>query len=67
MKNYIVVGFEIDIDNIGRYDNLTDHEKHELALSNEDAVIYDNTKTFFQELNDGFVDTENKKWYLIKI
>jgi hypothetical protein len=66
MKNHIVVGFPIDIDDNIDYNALTDRQKHELALSNDDAIIYDNPKDFFAELNEDLVDTENVLWFLIK-
>ena len=66
MKNHIVVGFPIDIDDNIDYNALTDRQKHELALSNDDAIIYDSPKDFFNELNEDLVDTENVMWFLIK-
>ena len=68
MNKHIVVGFEIPIgDNVPNYHSMSDRQKHECALNDETAVIYDNPKTFFEELNSDYVDTENKFWFLIKI
>lgn len=69
MGKHIVVGFNI-MDNEGNcpnYENLTDREKHELALSDESTIIYDCPNDFFIDMNMDLVDTENRFWYLIKI
>ena len=66
MKNHLVVGFPIDIDSDIEYNSLTDRQKYEMALENQDAVIYDSPKDFFNELNEDIVDTENMYWFIIK-
>ena len=66
MKNHLVVGFLIDIDSDIDYNSLTDRQKYEMALENQDAVIYDSPKDFFNELNEDIVDTENMYWFIIK-
>lgn len=66
MKNHLVVGFPIDIDSDIDYNSLTDRQKYEMALENQDAVIYDSPKDFFNELNEDIVDTENMYWFIIK-
>lgn len=63
----IVVGFPIEIDNGVNYKECSDRQLHEMALVNQDAVIYDSPKDFFTELNNDFVDTENMFWFLINI
>jgi hypothetical protein len=63
----IIVGFEIDIDSNISHKELTDRQKHELALYDENAIIYDCPKDFFDDMNNDMVDTENRLWYLIDI
>jgi hypothetical protein len=38
-----------------------------LALYDENAIIYDCPKDFFDDMNNDMVDTENRLWYLIDI
>lgn len=67
MKHQIVVGFPIDINNVVKYKNCTDHQLHEMALENDNVVIYDYPKDFFTEMNEDLVDTENMVWYMIDV
>lgn len=67
MKKQIVVGFEIVLDSNISYNKLTDRQKHEMALYDENARIYDCPKDFFADMNEDLVDTENYLWYLIDI
>lgn len=66
-KKQIVVGFEIQLDSDISYNTLTDRQKHEMALYDENAIIYDCPKDFFEEMNADCVDTENYLWFLIDI
>lgn len=66
-KKQIVVGFEIQLDSDISYNTLTDRQKHEMALCDENAIIYDCPKDFFEEMNADCVDTENYLWFLIDI
>ena len=69
-KKMIVVGFPIDFEPFKSkeyYDGLNDRQKHEHALEDEEAIIYDNVNDFFNEMNEDLVDTENNYWYLIQI
>lgn len=66
-KKQIVVGFEVDFDNNISYNELTDRQKHEMALYDENARIYDCPKDFFADMNADLVDTENYLWFLIDI
>ncbi len=66
-KKQIVVGFEIDFDSNISYNTLTDRQKHEMALYDENARIYDCPKDFFADMNADLVDTENYLWFLIDI
>ena len=66
-KKQIVVGFEIDVDSNISYNTLTDRQKHEMALYDENARIYDCPKDFFADMNADLVDTENYLWFLIDI
>ena len=66
-KKQIVVGFEVDFDNNISYNELTDRQKHEMALYDENARIYDCPKDFFADMNADCVDTENYLWFLIDI
>lgn len=63
-KGHIVVGLSVDY---GRQylENLTDKEKHQTALYDEDAVIYDTPETFFNAMNNDLVDTENLYWFML--
>ena len=67
MKKQIVVGFEVDLNCNVSYNDLTDRQKHEMALYDENARIYDCPKDFFAEMNEDLVDTENYLWFLIDI
>lgn len=67
MKKQIVVGFEIQLNNDISYNTLTDRQKHEMALTDDNAVIYDCPKDFFNDMNADCVDTENYLWFLIDI
>lgn len=49
------------------YNELTDRQKHEMALYDENARIYDCPKDFFADMNADLVDTENYIWFLIDI
>ena len=66
-KKQIVVGFEIDLDCNISYNTLTDRQKHEMALYDENARIYDCPKDFFADMNADLVDSENYLWFLIDI
>lgn len=66
-KKQIVVGFEVDFDNNISYNELTDRQKHEMALYDENARIYDCPKDFFADMNADLADTENYLWFLIDI
>lgn len=66
-KKQIVVGFEIQLDSDISYNELTDRQKHEMALYDENARIYDCPKDFFADMNADLVDTENYIWFLIDI
>lgn len=69
MDKRIVVGFSIEIEEKSReyYDKLSDRQKHEEALEDETAVIVDNVESWFNDLNDDLIDTENYWWYIIQI
>lgn len=67
MKKQIIVGFDVYTYGKSFLDGLTDRQKHEIALVDCDAVIYDCVEDFFNTLNDNLVDTENMRWYCIKI
>lgn len=66
-KKQIVVGLPIEIDSDIDYNKLNNRQIHELALSDENAVIYDTPNDFFNELNEDLVDIENMFWFLITI
>ena len=66
-KKQIVVGFEIDLNNDISYNTLSDRQLHEIALSDENACIYDCVKDFFAELNADLVDVENHLWFVVNI
>ena len=66
-KKQIVVGFSAFDFFRKDLDKLSDREKHEYFLNSETSISYDSPNDFFNELNDGFVDTENYFWYLIEI
>lgn len=66
-KKQIVVGFEINFGCNISYNTLTDRQKHEMALDDANAIIYDCPKDFFEEMNADGVDTENYLWFLIDI
>ena len=66
-KKQIVVGFSAFDFYRKDLDKLSDREKHEYFLNTETSISYDSPTDFFNELNDGFVDTENYFWYLIEI
>lgn len=65
----IVVGFSTETFSKDVLVSMTDNQKHEWALNdeNEDCVIYDSLNDFFNELNDDLVDTENMYWFTIKV
>ena len=69
-KKMIVVGFPIEFESYKSkeyYDSLNDRQKHEHALYDEEAIIYDNVNDFFNEMNEDLVDTEHNYWYVIQI
>lgn len=66
LNNFIVVGFSIFGYNPKVIKKLTDRQKHELALSDDEyAVIYDNVNDFFNDLNDKVVDI-NMRFYIVQ-
>lgn len=67
MCKNIVVGFPCETYSKNVLGSMTDHQKHEWALNDEDCVIYDSLNDFFNEMNDDLVDTENMYWFSIKI
>lgn len=67
MAKQIVVGFPIDYYDLFELNQMTDRQKHELALSDESCYIHDNVNDWFSELNVDFIDTENIYWFRIAI
>ena len=66
-KNIMVLGFPIDTYSKTYLDKLTPHQLYEHALEIDDNIIYDDIDTFFGDLNNGFIDTENIFWYNVLI
>ena len=62
INNYWVVGLPIDIDTDINIDMLSAVEKFKRA-----TYIRENPKRFLNELNEDSVDTENMKYYYIRI
>lgn len=62
--NKYVVGFSVDKYNLDYLNGLPPKYLYELACTDEDAIIYDCIDTFFNELNNDLVDTENNLWFL---
>lgn len=71
-----IVGFNIDnyrrfsinhgdYKNIVPLEEMTPEQKYELAVSDEDSLIWDSIDSFLTDLNDGCVDTENMCFYKV--
>lgn len=67
MAKKIVVGFPVETYDIDTLTSLTDREKHENALFDNNSIIFDCVNDFFSELNANYVDTENNYFFCIEI
>ena len=45
--------------------SLTDVQINELSLEISNSCIYDNEKEWFNDLNEGYIDTERYYWFII--
>lgn len=66
-KKQIVVGFLLEEYELYELNQMTDRQKHELALSDDSCYIVDNVSDWFNDLNNDFIDTENVYWFCINI
>lgn len=45
--------------------SLTDVQINELSLEISNSCIYDSEKEWFNDLNEGYIDTERYYWFII--
>lgn len=62
-----VLGFPVDEYDRSQSHIMTDVQLNEAYLEDVNVHCYDNVNDFFNDLNDGMVDTENIWWKAVKI
>ena len=62
-----VLGFPIDDFERSQLEKMTDVQLNETFLENSNCISYDSVKSFFNDLNDDLVDTDNNWWFVVKI
>lgn len=63
-----VLGFSVEEYNKKQLSYMSDRNKFETYLEDQDNVVcYDCVEDFFNELNDDMVDTENNFWYVVNV
>jgi len=61
-----IIGFDINSYDLDKLNAMTDVQKNELYLSDdENTCCWDSVKDFFNDMNDDVVDTENIYYFLV--
>lgn len=67
MNNIRVLGFSVDAYEKAELDKMSDKRKLQVAESDaENCVIYESLRTWQNDLNFDFIDTDNNWWYFVE-